>query len=244
MRADLDGYLKMLVAARTDDGRFHGWYDKRSGAVRGPPSPYYDGEALLALTKAARYLGRRDLIPTVLSAADAGHEHNVRRALAADPDSSRTKGYYQWSSMAFFEIGTSGWPNTDKYRRYVLELADWMIHEHATLTRNLNTAYAYEGIVHAHEIARRHGDSARVARYGAVIDIGLHQLTGWQVGHSLADGLWMDTDGAPARAHGGVQNSWANPVLRIDVVQHQMHAVILARRYVYRRENTSTGRSR
>jgi UDP-N-acetylmuramoyl-tripeptide--D-alanyl-D-alanine ligase len=232
LNAELDGYLKYLLASRAPDGRWQIEYDKRTGAPAGPSSSYYDGESLLVLAKAARYLDRADLIPTVLEAADAGYELNVRQALAEDADSDTTKGYYQWSSMAFFEIGTSGWPGTEKYQAYVLELADWQIHVHQTLRRNRNTAYAYEGLTHAYELARRQGDKERVETYGAVIDIGLRQLTGWQVGHSLADGVWMGTDGAKARAFGGVQNSWANPVLRIDVVQHQMHAVILARRYV------------
>ena len=52
-----DGYLRFLVAARLDTGGFHANYDAR-GEVSGHPSPYYDGEALLALVKAARYLGR------------------------------------------------------------------------------------------------------------------------------------------------------------------------------------------
>ena len=35
------------------------------------------------------------------------------------------------------------------------------------------------------------------------------------------------------KAVGGVQNAAFEPALRIDVTQHQMHATLLARRYVY-----------
>ena len=40
------------------------------------------------------------------------------------------------------------------------------------------------------------------------------------------------TDDPPAI--GGVQNHRRESPLRIDVTQHQMHAVILAHRYVYK----------
>jgi hypothetical protein len=36
-------------------------------------------------------------------------------------------------------------------------------------------------------------------------------------------------------ALGGVQNSATSPGLRIDVIGHQMHATLLARRYLYPR---------
>jgi len=38
----------------------------------------------------------------------------------------------------------------------------------------------------------------------------------------------------PTLAIGGVQNHRRESPLRLDVTQHQMHAVILARRYVYK----------
>ena len=37
------------------------------------------------------------------------------------------------------------------------------------------------------------------------------------------------------KAIGGVMNSKSYPKLRIDVTQHQMHAVILARRFIYKK---------
>ena len=46
-------------------------------------------------------MGREDLQPIIIASADAGYRHNIQEALQEDPDSSITKGYYQWSSMAF-----------------------------------------------------------------------------------------------------------------------------------------------
>jgi hypothetical protein len=230
----LRGYLVQLLASMNADGLWSGSYDPVTCRAEGAPSPYSDGEALLALVKAAKYLGRSDLLPTALRAAEAGYRHNVTRALAEHPDSDTTKGYYQWSSMAFYELATSGWPDTERFGKWVLELADWQIDVHRTLMRQRNTAYVYEGLIPAYELARRRGDTFRAAKYACVIDLGLERLTSWQVGGPLATGF----TGAVAPDHraaiGGIQNEKRLPGLRIDVVQHQMHAVLFARQLVYR----------
>ena len=41
----------------------------------------------------------------------------------------------------------------EKYGDYVIRLADWMIDTHKTLWRKRNTAYAYEGIIHAYQLS-------------------------------------------------------------------------------------------
>ena len=239
-RDRLAEYLSFLLSARAADGRFHASYDLRTGTPFGSPSPYFDGESLLALTKAARYLGRDDLRPAALAAADAGYRLNVEEARRSDPDSKVTKGYYQWSSMAYFELATSGWPETEKYGGWLIELADWMIDVHRTLERTRNTAYAYEGIVPAYRMAEIRGDALHMKKLGCTLEQGLAKLTSWQVGSPIANGFIAERMRASGAARhddplalGGVQNHRAEAPLRIDVVQHQMHAVILARRYYY-----------
>lgn len=232
-REALDGYLKFLLGAQTVDGLWHASFQHADGAPYGAPSPYADGEALLALVKAARYGGRDDLRERALAAADAGYRLNIVQALQKDPDSTVTKGYYQWSSMAYYELSTSGWEGTQEYGDHVMELADWMIDVHRTLTRLRNTGYAYEGIIHAYQVAIERGLGERAQKYSCVIDQGLEKLTSWQVGSPLA-GPYFEAAAAEDRlALGGVQNHEAEPGLRIDVTQHQMHAVVLALRYVY-----------
>ncbi len=240
-RGHLREYLGFLIAARGPDGRFHASYSLRTGKPFGPPSPYFDGEALLALTKAAKYLGRDDLRPIVLEAADAGYRLNVEQARENDPDSKVTKGYYQWSSMAYFELATSGWPETEKYGGWLIELADWMIDVHRTLERTRNTAYAYEGIVPAYRMAEIQGDARHMKKFGCTLEQGLAKLTSWQVGSPTANDFisgHLRASGAITHepdplALGGIQNHRAEAPLRIDVVQHQMHAVVLARRFYY-----------
>jgi hypothetical protein len=181
---------------------------------------------------AAKYLEFSTLEPTLLRAAAAGRSLNIDAALAADPDSDVTKGYYQWSSMAFYELATSNMPDGAQYGDTVLRLADWMIDEHATLWRLRNTAYAYEGIIHAYALAQQRRDSARAAKYGCVIDVGLSRLLAWQVGGPLASQYANRGKNDPL-ALGGLQNEARDATLRIDVTQHQAHATMLALRYVY-----------
>lgn len=230
----LDEYLKFLIDARMKSGLLHGYYDISNGKPFGKSQPYADGETLLAFIKLAKYMNRLDLIDMIIESADAGYQLYVRKALQEDPDSALTKGYYQWSSMAYYELATSGWPDIEKYGGYVLELADWMIDVHKTLKRTRNTAYAYEGIIHAHELAVQRNETERAEKYAKTIAIGLRKLTSWQVGSPIANRFIRRDSSDDPLAVGGVQSHRRDPVLRIDTTQHQMHAVILARRYVYK----------
>ncbi len=232
----MNEYVNFLVKARTSEGLWHQSYNSTSGKAFGKNSSYFDGESLLALVKAARYGGRTDLKEIILNSADAGFRTNIERALKEDEDSPITKGYYQWSSMAFYEIGETGWKGSEKYRACVIDLAYWMINVHRTLSRNGNTAYAYEGIIHAWRAARDLGDMRAENYFRNVIDAGLHKLTTWQVGHSAANSYIRKHTIKRSIATGGVQNHRSRPDLRIDVTQHQMHAVVLALKYVYARQ--------
>ena len=234
----LEEYLGFLISARIQmppqAGLWHKSYSIAGGYRYGKASPYFDGESLLALIKAAKYMGREDLQPIIIASADAGYRHNIQEALQEDPDSSITKGYYQWSSMVFFEIATSGWHGTEKYGDYVIDLANWMIDVHETLKRTRNTAYAYEGIIHAYQLAVQRNDTKHIKKFARVIEEGLTKLTSWQVGSPLMNKFIRSHPTDDPLAIGGVQNHRRESPLRIDVAQHQMHAVILARRYVYK----------
>lgn len=224
----LHGYLEFILSVRAPDGRFHDRFVLRSGRGIGKSSPYSDGEALLALVKAAKYLDRDDLKPEIYEIAKAGIALNVKAALEEDPDSDTTKGYYQWASMSWMEMVTADWEDTEVFGTQVIDLADWMIDVHRTLVRNRNTAYAYEGIISAYAVAKRRGDQHHVDKYECVMNRGLRKLTTWQLGHPLANKHVQKAPDDP-RSRGGVQNHAVEAPLRIDVTQHQMHAVTMAR---------------
>lgn len=233
LRKLLDEYLQFLVEARDPSGLWHRSFLFLNGIPYGPSSPYFDGESLLALVKAARYLDRKDLVPIILDSAEKGYWNNVVLALKKDRDSAVTKGYFQWASMAYFELADSGWKDTLKYGERLMELSHWMIDVHRTLDRTRNTAYAYEGIIPAYEWARKTGKSEEAGKFRNTIEKGLGKLCTWQVGSPWANSFIRSHSTDDPLAIGGVQNHGREPLLRIDVTQHQMHAVILARRYVF-----------
>jgi UDP-N-acetylmuramoyl-tripeptide--D-alanyl-D-alanine ligase len=230
---DLDKYVKFLLSLRLDNGQFHQSYYVSNGTGYGSPSPYFDGETLLALTKAAKYMDKHELIPMIFESADSTFMAHVIEARIQDPDSSITKGFFQWGCMSFFEIATTDWKNSNNYSHNVMYLTDWMIDVHRTLERTRNTAYAYEGIIHAYEVARINNDSYRIEKYFSVIDEGLYKLTTWQVGGPIPNIFLQNHTTSDKLAIGGIMNHKEEPPLRIDVTQHQMHAVILAQKYVY-----------
>jgi len=224
------------------------------GNRKGDASPYYDGEALLAITKAAKYLPHHyvHLWPMAAGTAQALHKLHVEDALKEDEDSDEAKGVYQWLSMALFELATvtfgEGYTEQfdlplaieypqDLFGTWLVDMAVWMVDVHRTLRKNRNTGYAYEGIVPAWTWASHVSyrddrvDLIETARkLECAIEKGMSKLISWQVGMGAEDGAqeWNGIQGL-----GGVQNAEDQSGLRIDVTQHQMHATILTRRLVY-----------
>lgn len=219
----LEPYLDFLLSLRQNDGRFYSKYSLDTGTATGDPSSYYDGETLLALAKLHKIKEDRDFTKLVQESAESMYEDHVLNALDEDPDSDETKGFYQWSSMAFYELYTGPGKKT-RYADWAIELAYWMVDDHELLSARNNTAYAYEGIIHAWELARLSGDQKAEEKLASVIDEGLFKLTTWQVTpERIEDPL----------AIGGIPNEKNGATLRIDVTQHQMHAVLLALKFLF-----------
>ena len=229
LQVHLGQLLEMIRSQRSPQGGFHSYF-RPNGSGFGRANPYADGECLLALVKAANHLGRTDLLPDAVRWAKEDQIRNVRDPRAADPDPDTTKGYYQWVSMAWWELAHSAEAEAAPWGEWLMELAVWMIDEHQTLRRRRNTSYAYEGIVPAYAWAKQQRDP-RAAKFQCVIDQGLRKLTSWQLGHSLANPYVQEASADDRRGWGGIQNSADEAPLRIDVTQHQMHAILLARRH-------------
>jgi UDP-N-acetylmuramoyl-tripeptide--D-alanyl-D-alanine ligase len=231
LRSLLDSYIQYVLTLRMENGQFHSKYAYYDGSGVGKPSPYFDGETLLMLCKAAKYMGYDSLQPLILESAENMYQKNVVEARQEVEDSDITKGFYQWGSMAFFEIFDAGWD--DKYSDRVIDLAYWMIDTHKTLYRFKNTAYAHEGMIHAWEIARWTGNLEAQKKIGKVIDKGLYKLTSWQINGPNENLYLLLQNNEDPLANGGIMNYCCDTALRIDVTQHQMHAVHLARKYIY-----------
>ncbi len=251
LKEHLEGYLGFLEYLQLENGRFARDYRIAEGRRVNRSSPYYDGETLLCLTKAARQLGYTDLVPTIETAAAACAKKYTVASWRKDIDSDTTKGFYQWGSMAYVEYAKAQWKDYETYQDVTLALGWWMCHTHETLRKNRNHAYAVEGEVSAYRIAVMRGDTEAAVDLLYVIDRSLHKLTQWQIGGPLADlnDFLVENPTDDPMAIGGVMNARKKskrPVhqdcahqLRIDVTQHQMHAVTMALESIYGGEPVS-----
>jgi UDP-N-acetylmuramoyl-tripeptide--D-alanyl-D-alanine ligase len=224
-------YFRFLLSLRKDDGSFYSTYRYTSGEGYGEPSPYFDGESLLAMVKAARYLDFQYLKPLILESAESMYQRHVTIAREVEDDSPVTKGFYQWGSMSFLGIYKAGWG--DQYAQWLIDLAYWMIDIHKTIWRTKKTAYAHEGMISVWKAANVTGNKKTKKKIGRVVNKGLYKLTTWQVGGPVENRYLRKHPTDDPVAVGGIMNCRKCPVLRIDVTQHQMHAVILARKYIY-----------
>jgi len=256
LEASLEGYLTAILSARTGKSNFYKFYDGKTGKHFGPTSPYYDGECLLALVKAAKYLSHDHLWPHIKVSAEAGFKKNVAKGLKLfevkhrgrgktakmekwdkAQASKRMKGYYQWGTMAWYEL--LGMENADfsKYSDRTLRYGDWLSSKTAPASSGSNTGYAFEGLIPAFVTAVQLGNEKLQQDFGCTIREGMISLHSLQVGHTKAVGL-AEPLPRPAdaklrdepRAQGGAQGSRGSAALRIDTTQHQLHALLMARR--------------
>ncbi|MFO0658840.1 MAG: hypothetical protein U0165_03255 [Polyangiaceae bacterium] len=231
LKTRLKRLMKTMTNAWDPQGYFHATADAKTGVWAGPPSPYSDGEALLALIRATKVLGLTETRDDLVKKATLLHQRHVVEARKVDRDSDDTKGFYQWSTMAFYQLATSEWPGTEPFAAHVFDLADWVIDQHRILDRNRNTGYSVEGLMHAYDLAKKKGDT-RAARYACVSKQILESLISWQVGGPTPDRFIKSHTLDPV-AVGGIQNEDDVPAIRIDVVQHQTHAMLLARQWLW-----------
>ena len=235
MEKTLDGYLEFLASQQMDNDHFS------SGYLLAPKnrkimasSPYFHGETLLWRLKANTYLNRKKYRPVIEKGIFACAK-TYTFAWQRDGKPNRTKGFYQWGTMSFYEYGLTNWQDAALYRDIALFLAHWMIYHHETLRRTRNTAYAHEGLVHAYLLARQKTDQKAAQAIKEVIHRGLHKLMRWQVGGPLRklNKYLLDGGMKDKRALGGFQNHRKEKGLRIDVTQHQGHAMLLALKHLF-----------
>jgi hypothetical protein len=230
---DLAATVKFLLSLRRPDGFFHSGYDCADGRGLGAPEPYADGEVLLVLVRAfkdAKDPAQRKL---VTDSAAAMYVRYVRTAIQVNPANEETKGFYQWGSMAFYHLYRTAWPGTAAYAPRTIAMARWMTDVHDVLSKPRNTGYAFEGLAVAWDLARLTGDDRNQRRIAAAIDAGMSKLLSWQVGSPLAGAAIPDTFRVTPRTKGGILTEPDDPRLRIDTVQHQMHAALLVRQLLF-----------
>jgi len=237
LRELIDG----LLAMRMPNGQFFGTYAPNDGAGLGPPTAYADGEALLAIVRYAQLTGDERVRAICVESAEAMRKaHMADDVLNAGPTDGVATSYYQWGTMAYFDMYDAGWPEAQRFGQLAVDMTRWMIRavgwtEDAVVAPqpHTNSGWVLEGVIYAREAARRLGQDDVVAQFDRVIDSELYRITAWQVGVSIASDYVRSLTPADDRAVGGVLMSPNSPVLRLDYSMHQFHAVQLARRFIY-----------
>ena len=126
--------------------------------------------------------------------------------------------------------------NADIIENAAMTLAWWQIFNNRMDTRNGNTAYAIEGLVAAWHIAQQTGRIHEATLLFSSIETTLARLMTWQVGgpfENYNDFLMRWRDKMPAAAYGGITDRADSGYIRIDNVQHQLHAMLLARQHLW-----------
>ena len=242
--SDLAATIKFLLSLRLPNGRFSSGYACADGRGAGAPEPYSDGQALLVLVRAFKDSADPVVRKLVLESAGAMYVEYVRTAIQLNPTNEETKGFYQWGSMAFYHLYQTGWPGTAPYAARTIALARWMTDVHGVLAKSRNTAYALEGLTVAWDLARLTGDDKNQRHIAGVIEAALSKLLTWQVGSPLAGAAIPETFRVTPKTKGGVVSEPEDPKLRVDTVQHQMHATLLVRWLMFRPDDAAAADGR
>jgi UDP-N-acetylmuramoyl-tripeptide--D-alanyl-D-alanine ligase len=222
-RTTLDEYLRFLLDGQNERGLWHSKYDPVDGTPYGEPSAFFDGEALLALIKAVKYMDYGHLRDYAMVAAATGYRRNILLALnRPERKKSIARGYYQWGTMSFCELIDSNWPDAEQYVEPVYYLADMRARSRAS---DKNQGAILEGLIHAYAVARIR-DMERAEHYRNLIIRDVQGMLSLQVGNSAALNFLTGSE-CDESAIGGFQHYPDNPTLRIDFTQHALHALML-----------------
>jgi len=230
----LTQYMNYLQHMEMENGSWGRKYTVSRDEREGIHSPYYDGECLLAYCRAARYMNRKELIPKIERIALKLAEHYTTEAWDQDLASEETKGFSQWGCMAFAEYVEAGWKDADVIGDAAMALAWWLVHEYRILLRRGNTAYAAEGLLAACRVAKVRNDLASLETLQSVVIEILQRLLPCQIGGPFEEyNPFLQGRGVPALAFGGIMSQIDSGVIRIDTVQHQLHAMLMALNLLY-----------
>jgi UDP-N-acetylmuramoyl-tripeptide--D-alanyl-D-alanine ligase len=236
LNRQLDLHLAFLKSQELPDGSWCRSYNVPSGVRNNEASPYYDGETLLAYCKAARYCGRTDLLERINDSLPRLVERYLTDIWLNQGDTDDTKGFYQWGCMAYDEYVAAGWePCGDVAALAAKALTWWQLEDNHLEIRGGNVGYAVEGLMATWRIAKLKGDTETMAVCEAVTKRIMARLMTLQVGGPFVDcnPNLKNLPKAASKSFGGIVASRDQLVVRIDVVQHQLHAMLMMLKELY-----------
>lgn len=231
----LDIHLSFLRSMEMEDGSWAHNYNPETNLKPFNSSPYYDGEALLAYCKAARYLDRTDLMDRINNAIPKLIAKYTVKAWEKELESEEAKGFYQWGCMAFAEYVEAGWqPHAKLASDAAYALSWWQIHSNQIEYRLGNTAYAVEGLIATYQIAKHNGDAAKQEKLKEVALRMMSSLMTWQYqGPFMRFNPALNQLKAYPGSDGGIVSSKGSTLVRIDTHQHQTHAMLLMLKHLF-----------
>ena len=230
-RVSLEHQLKFLRYMELANGSWSEGYDVSTGFRSPAGSPYYDGECLLAYVKAAKYLKKTELLARIDEALPKLIEKYTVNCWKPGQINDDCKGFSQWGCMAMGEYVEAGWEeNADLAAKAALSIAWWLIDYNKLEWKNGNTGYAVEGLMGAWQVARKIGDTKAMAKLQEVSERVMGRLLTMQVQGPYAQNnefLALHKRRLPQQAYGGVLMAPQYGQIRIDNVQHQLHAMLM-----------------
>ena len=230
----LDGYIKFLVSMVKEEGDLFSYYNTSDGSpMGGSPSPYSDGETLLALVRSVKYADHPEYMDIAGKVSDTLYRMYVQMPLSVDRNSKYTRAFFSWMALSYMELTGLDHQNTSDLTERTISLAHWVIDEQNILKSTTNSAYFQQGLIAAWEMARLAGDKEAMQKIGYVVDRTLYKLSTWQVGNDLQNEYLIKSQAADVMSVGGIMTRENDPVLRLNIAGYQMNSVIMALIYIY-----------
>ncbi len=226
----LNTHIEFLRSLEMKDGSWARSTEVLDGYKDMNASPYFDGESLLAYCKAARYLNRTDLIERIDYALPLLAKKYTYDAWKTNIENDLTKGFCQWGSMAAAEYVEAGFEkNRELAANMSYALSKWLININQIEYRPGNTAYAVEGLIGSYRIAKALGDTEAQKLFKDLSLRIMSNLMTWQYkGPFMKFNPHLANLKTPVRgADGGIIYARNSTLVRIDVEQHQVHAMLL-----------------
>ncbi len=228
-------YLEHLENMELGNGCWSEYYSINERKRQPQSNPFVDGECLLAYCMAARYIGRTDLIPKIEKFAPELIQRYIVDAWAKNPDSSDTLQFSQWGCLAFSEYYLAGWKkNRQLIGDAAQSLAWWMLYEHDIVHRRANMGYACEGVIAAWRVAHARKDQAAADSLRKFAERVLARILTYQVGGPFSRfSEYIKPVDSTTPGYGGILFVPDAQYVRIDNVQHQLHAELMALEYFF-----------
>ena len=226
----LFSYIAFLRTMEMDNGSWSRGLELAINFRDPDASPYYDGEALLAYTKAAQALQRKDLLFRINDAFPKLIQKYTVDAWRPGGNDELTKGFFQWGAMACDQYVCAKWPqHAELAADAAIALALWQIHANQLESRKGNTAYAIEGIaaaIHVAQLTKRTDIADELAAVARRV-IARLTLCQFQGPFHAMNPRFASLKNPVHAAFGGITDTPNTTVVRIDIVQHQVHAILL-----------------